>query len=467
MSTSTLRDTIAANSSAAIAKPPCSPSRSSRASTCCSSARRARASRTSAARRRRDRWRALLRAAALADDRARSDLGAGLDLRAPAGSVRARHRRLRRRRARALPRRGRPRIPAILDTMLHLLGPERQALVGTKQVKSPLVSAIGSANTWPEDAAMLDRWLLRASVRVPAGLAAARSCSRSRRPRSRRRSRSPISTRRTRRREAMTWVGAAFDTLDAILGDLDEAGIASRDRRLRASDKIARAAALLRGGTDVEPIDLEPLQWVLWSVPDQAATAAQKVVRARTRRREARRDARRSRRDQRARRSTGRRGSTPRRSSTALVKEAKQGRERARARTGARRRSSSTSARTHAGAGRDPRAVGREDRRRCGSMSSELHELLGDGAEAAALAVEGRTWADRRGIAHGAQVRSMDEARGRAARRAVGRSSASRRSTPKDWPLVGRRARDALSRVAARLAERPQADASARAGGSS
>lgn len=167
--------------------------------------------------------------------------------------------------------------PAILDTMLHLLGPERQALVGTKQVKSPLVSAIGSANTWPEDAAMLDRWLLRASVQglpgqlrralltfaapplVPvvtlAELDDAHAASR-----------------------AIGWTAAAYETLDLILGDLDESGIAISDRRLRASDKIVKAHALLRGGTDVEPGDMEPLQWVLWSTPEQAAAAGQKVV---------------------------------------------------------------------------------------------------------------------------------------------------------------------------------------------
>ena len=61
--------------------------------------------------------------------------------------------------------------PAILDTLLHLLGPERQALIGTRQVQSPLVSAVGSANTWPEDAAMLDRWTLRANVQyLPASM---------------------------------------------------------------------------------------------------------------------------------------------------------------------------------------------------------------------------------------------------------------------------------------------------------
>jgi MoxR-like ATPase len=167
--------------------------------------------------------------------------------------------------------------PAILDTLLHLLGPERQALVGTKQIKSPLVAAIGSANTWPEDAAMLDRWTLRASVQyLAAGLR--RQLLTFAPPVSQ-----PVvsladldgANAATKR---VTWSTEAFATLDQILNDLDEAGIAVSDRRLRASDKIARAAAVMRGGHEVEAGDLEALQWVLWTVPDQAPTAAQKVV---------------------------------------------------------------------------------------------------------------------------------------------------------------------------------------------
>lgn len=167
--------------------------------------------------------------------------------------------------------------PAILDTLLHLLGPERQALVGTKQIRSPLITAIGSANTWPEDAAMLDRWTLRASVHyltpgmrrqllafappvasfvaTLADLDAAHAAMGS-----------------------VTWSPVAYEILDAILGDLDEAGVAVSDRRLRAGEKIARAAVVVRGGHEVEPFDLEALQWVLWSLPDQAPMAAQKVM---------------------------------------------------------------------------------------------------------------------------------------------------------------------------------------------
>jgi MoxR-like ATPase len=167
--------------------------------------------------------------------------------------------------------------PAILDTMLHLLGPERQALIGTQQVKAPLVAAIGSANTWPEDAAMLDRWTLRASVQyLSAGMRRALLAFAP-----------PVSTpiasladleAATLFAKTLKWTPDALATLDLIMNDLDDAGIAVSDRRFRSSEKIARAAAVLRGGTDVEPGDLEALQFVLWSVPDQAPTAAQKVV---------------------------------------------------------------------------------------------------------------------------------------------------------------------------------------------
>lgn len=167
--------------------------------------------------------------------------------------------------------------PAILDTMLHLLGPERQALVGTAQIKSPLIAAIGSANTWPEDAAMLDRWTLRASVQyLPAGM---RRALLGFAP--------PMIEMVTSVAELdeahaasrkVTWSDDGLATLDAILNDLDDAGIAISDRRLRSSEKIAKAAVVMRGGEAIEALDLECLQWVLWSVPDQAATAAQKIV---------------------------------------------------------------------------------------------------------------------------------------------------------------------------------------------
>lgn len=175
--------------------------------------------------------------------------------------------------------------PAILDTLLHLLGPERQALIGTVQVQSPLVSAIGSANTWPEDAAMLDRWLLRATVNYLAPSDRRALLTFVAPPMVALSSLADLDAAHVASL-GLKWSQEAMETLDAILGDLDEAGIAVSDRRLRASTKVAGAAALMRGeaygiaGTTntVQPIDLEPLQWVLWSVPDQATTATQKIV---------------------------------------------------------------------------------------------------------------------------------------------------------------------------------------------
>src|SRR5204863_8571784 len=124
----------------------------------------------------------------------------------------------------------------------------------------------------PEDAAMLDRWTLRASVQYlpPSMRRALLSFT------------APTVTPALTLAEldaahhatrAVKWTAAALETLDQILSDLDEAGITVSDRRLRSSDKIVRAAALMRDAStaaEVLPVDLETLQFVLWSVPDQA-----------------------------------------------------------------------------------------------------------------------------------------------------------------------------------------------------
>lgn len=168
--------------------------------------------------------------------------------------------------------------PAILDTLLHLLGPERQALIGTKQVQAPLVTAIGSANSWPEDAAMMDRWLLRATVNylppserrelltfAPPPMAAVLTLAEL--------------AEATAASKRLAWSTAAAAAFDNILADMDDAGIQVSDRRLRASDKIARAAAILNGRTDeIMPGDLAALQFVLWNNPEQAPKATEIVL---------------------------------------------------------------------------------------------------------------------------------------------------------------------------------------------
>jgi MoxR-like ATPase len=169
--------------------------------------------------------------------------------------------------------------PAISDTLLHLLGPERQALIGQQQVRTPLVTAVGTANTWPEDAAMLDRWTIRITVNyLP--------------PRERRALMSfapppmePVTTlgeleaAHTASR-ALTWSKAAIAAFDNILADMDDAGIIVSDRRLRSADRIARASAILNGQTEhVTPGDLAALRYVLWTLPEQAPKCSEIVMR--------------------------------------------------------------------------------------------------------------------------------------------------------------------------------------------
>jgi MoxR-like ATPase len=167
---------------------------------------------------------------------------------------------------------------AILDSLLHLLGPERQALLGTVQVQAPLVSAIGSANTWPEDAALLDRWLLRRVVR-PISSTGREALLWSSLP-----AVSPVVTLSDlaaahTAAAALPVSDAAKEALAEILDALAGAGIRPSDRRCRAAVKIARAAAVLDGANEVQRAHLEPLSMVLWDQPEQAEQATEIVTR--------------------------------------------------------------------------------------------------------------------------------------------------------------------------------------------
>lgn len=171
---------------------------------------------------------------------------------------------------------------AIRDTLLHLLGPERQALVGTRQVHCPLISCIGAANTWAESAdqsAILDRWLIRRTVRPvsPAGEARLLFDTFP--------AVTPVCTladitAAQAQAQALTVAQDAKDALQQILAELRDAGICPSDRRKRASLKVARAAAVLEGSAEVQPHHLESLVDVLWDDPhEQPAKAAEIVTR--------------------------------------------------------------------------------------------------------------------------------------------------------------------------------------------
>ena len=169
---------------------------------------------------------------------------------------------------------------AINDSLLHLLGPERQALIGTQQVKVPLISAIGGSNSFADtthQAAIMDRWLIRRKV-------------------------SPI-TRESRERllyddlpqvvpvcdvgdiqaarrlsQSLAFSQDAKTAMSQILDELVAAGIKPSDRRSRQATKIARAAAFLDNSPDVKPIHLECLVDVLWDDHHEQPEKADSII---------------------------------------------------------------------------------------------------------------------------------------------------------------------------------------------
>lgn len=170
---------------------------------------------------------------------------------------------------------------AIRDTLLHLLGPERQALVGTLQVKAPLVSAVGASNSWADtadQAAILDRWLIRRVVRPvsPQGRQSllfgdlpAATCV--------------VGLIDVDAAHAMCIaMPVSDDAKRCLLNILDElygAGICPSDRRCRKAVSVAKAAAVLDGASQVNASHLECLTDVLWDLPEHADKAGEIIRR--------------------------------------------------------------------------------------------------------------------------------------------------------------------------------------------
>lgn len=168
---------------------------------------------------------------------------------------------------------------AIRDTLLHLLGPERQALIGTQQVKVPLVTAIGAANSWADgidQAAIMDRWLIRRTVKPVGDIARLLFDDLP-----------PVSPTATladlealqATADQMPLPNDARECLMAIIGDLSVEGIRCSDRRMRQCVGVVRASAALNGVPEARPLDMECLVDVLWDQPEQASKAMEIVLR--------------------------------------------------------------------------------------------------------------------------------------------------------------------------------------------
>lgn len=169
---------------------------------------------------------------------------------------------------------------AILDTLLHLLGPERQALIGTQQVQVPLMTAVGATNTWPDNAhqqALFDRWLIRRAIRPVSPQGRSRLLFDD----------LPAVTPQATLAELLdaqhevdeaTISDAAQQCMSKIMEELHVAGIRPSDRRCRKSLQVARAAAVLAGESTVEPHHLECLGDVLWDEPNEQPEKASGIV---------------------------------------------------------------------------------------------------------------------------------------------------------------------------------------------
>lgn len=174
---------------------------------------------------------------------------------------------------------------SIKDRLLHILGPERQTQVGTAQVKCPLISAVAASNSYADteqQAAIMDRWLIRRDVRNVA-------------PNRQR----ELIDYAIKRLNGMTGpVCELQDVVDAgnkaktipfnpdtaemyfaILQALAKDQILVTDRRKVLAVRVAAAKAVLDDAQEVEPVHLEALGDVLWSLPDHAQKA-RKIVRS-------------------------------------------------------------------------------------------------------------------------------------------------------------------------------------------
>jgi MoxR-like ATPase len=174
--------------------------------------------------------------------------------------------------------------PAILNTLLKILN-EKKFRNGTTTLDVPMRMAVGASNEWPigegfqTTGALFDRFLIRTTVRpVSNGRRDDLLFGELPLP-------TPVISLAEIDQLAEDCVSIPF-TVDAkaayaeVIDELSRVEkIKAGDRRMRASVRIAQAAACLDGADRVEPQHLEPLKHTLWVHPDQQETCHKIVVR--------------------------------------------------------------------------------------------------------------------------------------------------------------------------------------------
>jgi len=171
--------------------------------------------------------------------------------------------------------------PTIRDALLNLLGEERQTLIDGEMVQCPLISAVGASNSWDtaaDQAAMLDRWLIRLEI-VPVSHSNQRMLVFG----DRNGAAPPAYSLDQLKSDIETVKRLEFSDKTKelyleVIAALSAEGINPSDRRKCHAVKIAKAAAFLDGASEVKPEHLEPLSDVLWDVPDQIAKTLEIVL---------------------------------------------------------------------------------------------------------------------------------------------------------------------------------------------
>jgi MoxR-like ATPase len=175
--------------------------------------------------------------------------------------------------------------PAVINPLLTLLN-ERTIRLGRELVSCPYRLLVADSNEWPqaehELCAAFDRFTLRTISKPVASESGLRSLFSLRDDEL-----TPaveglltlddVNAAQTAA-QALT-IGSEAENcfIEAMFG-LRREGIMPSPRRVRKAARVAKAAAWLAGATEVRPLDLEPLQYVLWSDPDSAGKAAEIII---------------------------------------------------------------------------------------------------------------------------------------------------------------------------------------------
>lgn len=178
--------------------------------------------------------------------------------------------------------------PAVLDTFLLMMEPERKYREGGVQRVAPMISMFGASNSFaPEGcqeavAAFSDRFAIRKVVKPIVGEAGRRKLRFASEADLTPVFDEPLSIMELAELQQIAdqapFSESAIDALDQIHRELLKEGIKPSDRRQRWAIGISRAAAVLEGSPVVNMEHLEILKHVLWDDPNEQPSKTAQIV---------------------------------------------------------------------------------------------------------------------------------------------------------------------------------------------